>query len=449
MTYWISDILAVALGWLIFNILRFFSLPGEMGHDILRWLVYPQVILGQLLVPLLMTGIFALEGMYGRRSLMSRTKGEILLQTVLSAFWGMMIVFFVAMINDGIHERMLNYELMGLLWLSLATPVLIVRYVEYYFLQRAQKSGKVNIETLLIGTEEECKAMSELLRRQHNLMGLRPVASVGYDGIRQALDRSDIKAVVVCANELTPELYAKIMTDVYPGDMPVFILAENYRNLTLRPKFLSLTADSLLDATIPTSSSLVANCKRVSDIILSATALVVLSPVLGVIAIAVKKSSEGPIVYRQTRLGLHKKEFTIYKFRSMYVGSEADGQPRLAQNQDPRITPLGAVLRKYRLDELLQFWNVLKGDMSLVGPRPERPYFVEKLTLHSPTYTLMHQVRPGLTSLGSVKFGYASNLDEMYARMEFDIIYIQNISFSMDVKVLLYTVRTILAGKGL
>ncbi len=137
----------------------------------------------------------------------------------------------------------------------------------------------------------------------------------------------------------------------------------------------------------------------------------------------------------------------IYKFRTMYVSSEENG-PMLAREDDKRITPFGAVLRKYRLDELPQFWNVLKGDMSLVGPRPERKYFIDKIVQQAPYYYLLHNVKPGITSLGMVKYGYAGSVEQMLERLDYDIIYYENMSLALDIAILAYTVKTVLTGKG-
>ena len=155
------------------------------------------------------------------------------------------------------------------------------------------------------------------------------------------------------------------------------------------------------------------------------------------------------MLYKQTRIGLHNRPFTIYKFRTMREDAEKDGVPRLSSGDDERITPFGKVMRKYRIDELPQFWNVLKGDMSIVGPRPEREYFIEQITQRAPFYTLLHQVRPGITSMGMVKFGYAGSVDEMVERMKYDLIYLENMSLINDLKIMVYTVETVLTGKGI
>lgn len=188
--------------------------------------------------------------------------------------------------------------------------------------------------------------------------------------------------------------------------------------------------------------------KRLCDVILSLLALVVVFVPMVFVALAVKIDSKGPIFYRQNRVGLHRRQFKIIKLRTMRCDAEADGRPRLSRPGDTRVTRLGRVLRKYRIDEIPQLINILLGDMSLVGPRPERPEFVEEMRLRNPATTLIFSVRPGLTSLGMVRYGYASNIDGMMRRLQYDLLYLENMSLLTDLKIILFTVRTVLLGKG-
>ena len=189
--------------------------------------------------------------------------------------------------------------------------------------------------------------------------------------------------------------------------------------------------------------------KRAFDILISLTALVLLSPVLLACAIWVKRDSEGPAIFKQDRLTKNGRIFKMMKFRSMVQNAEASGQPQLTTDDDPRITPFGRFMRKYRIDELPQFWNVLKGEMSIVGPRPERQYYVDQIIQRVPAYALLHQVRPGITSMGMVKFGYAQNVDEMVERVTYDLMYLNNMSLLNDIKILIYTVKIVFTGRGM
>ena len=187
--------------------------------------------------------------------------------------------------------------------------------------------------------------------------------------------------------------------------------------------------------------------KRFLDLFLSLLALLVLSPVLLLVALWVKSDSDGPVFYRQERLGLFGRPFHIIKFRTMVQNAEGQG-PKLSSDADPRITRVGKWLRKTRVDELPQFWNVVKGEMSLVGPRPERAFFADQIVQHSPHFLRLQQVRPGITSWGQVKYGYAENVNEMRQRLRYDIMYLENASLLLDLKILLYTVRTVLRREG-
>lgn len=187
--------------------------------------------------------------------------------------------------------------------------------------------------------------------------------------------------------------------------------------------------------------------KRSFDILFSLAALVIGAPIYLLLAILVKATSKGPVFYRQERVGLHEKPFNIYKFRSMYTDAEKQG-PQLASDDDPRITPVGRFLRKTRLDEIPQFWNVLKGDMAIVGPRPERAHFIQQISAKAPSYKQLLTIKPGITSIGQVNFGYAQTVDEMCERMLLDLQYLQVISFFTDIAIILKTVQVMFLGKG-
>ena len=187
--------------------------------------------------------------------------------------------------------------------------------------------------------------------------------------------------------------------------------------------------------------------KRLFDIILSLFALVLLSPVFLLTAIIVKCTSPGPIFYAQQRIGYRGKPFTMHKFRSMYIDAEACG-PALSRDDDPRITPFGRFMRKVRLDEIPQFYNVLKGTMSIVGYRPERQFYIDQIVKRCPEYLLLQRIKPGITSWGQVKYGYASTVDEMCERLKYDLLYMENMSITTDLKILIYTVFIILQGRG-
>ncbi|HSM47186.1 MAG TPA: exopolysaccharide biosynthesis polyprenyl glycosylphosphotransferase, partial [Draconibacterium sp.] len=189
------------------------------------------------------------------------------------------------------------------------------------------------------------------------------------------------------------------------------------------------------------------NTKRLLDVTLSLVASVILLPVFIALAIIIKSTSKGPIFYKQERIGRFGKPFCIYKLRSMVAGAE-NGTPALSSENDERITKIGKFMRKTHLDEIPQFYNVIIGDMSLVGPRPERQYYIDQIVKKAPHYTHLHKLRPGITSWGQVRYGYASDVDEMLERLPYDMMYLKNISLYIDFKILIYTIMVSMKGRG-
>lgn len=220
----------------------------------------------------------------------------------------------------------------------------------------------------------------------------------------------------------------------------LFLLPESEEENLNETPVVQLTHEPLIS---PTTLFL----KRSFDIAFSLIAMIAGAPLLFMLYAITKFSSKGPAFFKQERLGRYGKPFMMYKFRSMYVDAEKHG-PQLSRRNDPRITKWGTIIRSTRMDELPQFWNVLKGDMSIVGPRPERRHFAKKIVEREPDYRNLRHLRPGLTSIGQVVFGYAENVDEMCERLQYDLLYLEDMNFRSDLHIIFQTVKVMAQKKG-
>jgi putative colanic acid biosynthesis UDP-glucose lipid carrier transferase len=247
------------------------------------------------------------------------------------------------------------------------------------------------------------------------------------------LDSQDVRSIIEFGEQHQKRI--KIITD-YRSFYTKGVTLERYGAIPI----LNITPDPIEDAKAIA-------IKRLFDLSFALVVLIVGFPVFLITALITKLTSNGPMLFAQERIGRNGRPFHIYKFRSMYLDSEQGG-PQLACNGDPRITPWGRFMRKIRLDEIPQFYNVLIGDMSIVGPRPERQHYIDQIMAKAPNYRYLQYVKPGITSIGQVKFGYAENIDEMVKRMRYDILYLRNSSLAFDVKIIMLTIMVVLKAEG-
>jgi sugar transferase (PEP-CTERM system associated) len=294
--------------------------------------------------------------------------------------------------------------------------------LEGFLTEHAIEVGRVLVNPSIVGTLADLPSLSERL-------GITLVV-VAQDDRRQHLP---VEALLRCRMSGIEVVEATSLLESLSGRIPL-------RNL--RPSWLIFSGGF-------SKPRLLARLKRTTEAALSALLLVLTAPLFALVAILVRLSGPGPVLYRQTRVGLDKRPFDLLKFRTMRADAEAASGPVWASaGDDPRITAVGRFLRKSRLDELPQLWNVMKGQMSFVGPRPERPHFVDKLRKVIPYYDERHGVRPGITGWAQVKFPYGSTLEDAEEKLEYDLYYVKHMSLLLDLAILLETVKVMLLGRG-
>lgn len=456
------DFVMSAIAFCMFNVYRYhiLDLGSSLYLSLAQYLLLPKLILEQIIIPVALLGVYWLSGYYNRPFDKSRLQEFV--TTVFSSLLGSLLIYMSLLTNDSVVNPIANIEMLLTLFLLILFFLYIGRFTITQNAINQFSSRRWSINTVVIGNSRMARETAYRLARSsvrlgYNIRGFVPIPgerdvnddrlTFTMEELKEICAAKKVDQLLISTDGRDEEKVLSLLSDLFPLSVPIKIAPDTFSFVTSGIRMQDIYGEPFIDLAGPSVSESAKNVKRLLDVLISSLALILLSPVYAVVALLVKRSSAGPVIYSQERIGYHKRPFLIHKFRTMYTDAEASG-PCLSTDGDPRVTPIGRVLRKYRLDELPQFWNVLKGEMSLVGPRPERSYFIEKIVKQAPYYTLVSQVRPGITSWGMVKYGYASSVEQMVERTRYDLIYLANMSTLVDFKILIYTIKTVITGRG-
>lgn len=416
---------------------------------------------GVIIVPLLWILLYFFQGTYHDVKRLYRIK--VFNLTFLASLIGSLIIFFTLLLDDEINGYQQYYQSFILLFVTYFTIIFIPRLILVSIIVARIHSGKYAFPTLLIGgSDKAVEIFNEIISLPRGIN--RFIGFVNINGVDRQLEEklnylghvSDLDTIlkeknveeVIIALESTEHAKLKsILTRIEGSNIRVKIIPDMYDILSGIVKMNNIFGALLIEVNSDGMPIWQQAIKRFMDVILSVLAFIILLPLYAALAIGVKVSSPGPIFFLQDRIGINGRIFRIIKFRTMYVDAEKNG-PQLSSANDPRITRIGRFMRKLRLDEFPQFINVILGDMSLVGPRPERQFYIDQIASIEPQFLHLTKVRPGITSWGQVKYGYAENVDQMLQRMKFDLLYLKNRTLSLDFKIMLYTIIIVLKAKG-
>lgn len=461
--YLIADVIAAVIAWVSFYAFRKLYLESIKFGEPISINFNSQFYFGLVMIPVFWISFYYLTGYYQDPFRKSRLKE--LGTTFYQSLIGVIILFFIVILDDEIPTYKSYYTSVLTLFSLHFGITFLVRYILVSKTVHNVHNRVIGYNTLIIGSNENAlKLFTELEDAKvssgfkilgfvhvngnsgHLLKG--KISHFGHiDNVKSIIRDQEIEEVIIAIEPSEHHKIEEIITKMDEEIVKVKIIPDMYTILTGQVKMSSIFGAPLIDISKEIMPPWQQSLKRLFDVLFSVFVLIIFFPLFLIIGLIVKFGSKGPIIYSQERIGKYGKAFKIFKFRSMHQDAET-GTPMLSSTHDSRITPFGKFLRKTRLDEIPQFFNVLIGDMAMVGPRPERQYFIDLIKLQAPHYSHLQKVRPGITSWGQVKYGYAENVDEMVRRLEYDILYIENMSLMVDFKILIYTVQIVLKGAG-
>lgn len=461
--YILFDFLAAMTAWVLFFLYRKIQIEPQVFGTAVPITLGPRFWTGTLSLPFAWILLYYFTGFY--KQVFRRSRLDDFIRTLLSSLLGVVIVFFLLILDDTVLDYTNYYNLFTTLFLLHFSLVLIPRMIITSRTVARVHRREIGFKTVMIGSNENAvdvylDILNQRRSNGYDILGFINVQKKehyqlqdhmthlgGHEQMESILMDHQVEEVIIALDPVEHGKIGDIVSRLSLLDIRISAIPSMTDILIGKVKSSTIFGTPLLEVSQDVMPAWQQNVKQLMDVVLSVLALIFLIPLSLFMIIGVKLSSPGPVLYRQDRIGRFGREFKIYKFRSMYHNAEENG-PELSSRHDPRVTRFGQMMRKHRFDEIPNFINVLRGDMTLVGPRPERAYFINKIVKIAPHYTHLHKVKPGITSWGQVKYGYAESVEEMIKRLRYDILYIENMSLFVDVKILFYTVITIIRGRG-
>ncbi len=450
------DYLTGAIAWSSFFYFR------KTEIESMEFLANDRFWLGVVLIPLFWILIYGIIGTY--KDVLRLHRFKIVSQTLAASLIGAIVLFFTFLLDDEVQTYQTYYKSLLALFLLHFIITLIPRFILITSYVKSIQNGKFGFNTLLVGGSEKAISIYREIKNLPKSMGHNFVGFVNLNGIdtqlkdelpylghaeniKETIEQMQIEEVIIALDTSEHEKLRQLVSTLSPYEISIKLIPDMYDILSGSVKMNNIFGTLLIEVNGDPMPIWQQHLKRIIDVLVSTIAFIVLIPLYIFLAIWVKLSSKGPIFFLQERIGKKGSPFKIIKFRTMYINAEQNG-PQLSSEDDPRITPAGRIMRKLRLDEFPQFLNVILGDMSLVGPRPERQFYIDQIVVREPQYLELTKIRPGITSWGQVKYGYAENVDQMLDRMKYDLLYIKNMSLALDFKIMFYTLLIIFKAKG-